>query len=120
MTPGKWKWRFSCKADAGLSKQSFCRLMLFEPGSANQFPTITLDPSVKAEVKDVGPVKASLRNRKVFFKDSAKPGWKDMEFTFDLPAASVARPMFYLYLAPGHKDAFVWFDDIQLEKLTGK
>ena len=120
MTPGKWKWRFSCKADAGLSKQSFCRLMLFEPGSANQFPTISLDPSVKAEVKDVGPVKASLQNRKVSFKDSAKPGWKEMEFTFDLPAASVARPMFYLYLAPGHKDAFVWFDDIQLEKLTGK
>ena len=120
MTPGKWKWSFSYKADKALSKQSFCRLTLFEPGKANQFPTISLDPSIKADVKDIGPVKGSYTNRKVSIKDGAKPGWKDLEFSFDLPRASVARPMFYLYLDPGHKEAFVWFDDIKLEKLSGK
>ena len=118
MTPGKWQWRFSYKADAALGKQSFCRLVIFEPGFPNQFLTINMAQTENAQAKDSGPLKTSIRNRKVTIKEGTKPGWKDLEFTFDLPGESVARPMVYLYLAPGYKDSFFWLDDIKLEKIS--
>ena len=118
MTPGKWRWSLSYNADKNLGSQSFFRLVIFEPGKPNQFLTINMAQTGKADVKDIGPVKSKLRNRKVTIKAGTKPGWKDLEFTFDLPRDSVARPMVYLYLAPGEKNSFIWLDDIKLEKIS--